>query len=278
MSQSNTNQRQRPQADVAQVDRKELAQTGPVQGDRKQRPQVNTIVQRTKGPSTATSSKSSSLSRKTWTPSSAHPSVASGKSPTSASAQPSSSLGSSQPPSSKLPSQSSSSNSVAKKAAGMADAKKTPTPLKERKCVYCPIIKDVKSAVTKVHVNEDWDKEFLVVQPIGPVTEGHVLVIPRVHVQDAASDPEIFGKTCATAARVAQTLYPGMAVNFANNQGELAEQSVPHLHVHVVPRRPNDGLVNFWTTQIAGHYNTTGRPEHPEHVRPKFPPKPTAAA
>lgn len=160
----------------------------------------------------------------------------------------------------------------------MADAKKPETPLKDRKCVYCPIIEDVKNAVTKVYPNEDWDKEFLVVQPIGPVTEGHVLVIPRVHVQDATSDPAIFGKTCAAAARVAKKLYPGMAVNFANNEGELAEQSVPHLHVHVLPRRPDDGLINFWTTQIPGHYNTTGTPEHPEHVRPKFPPKPKSTA
>lgn len=149
------------------------------------------------------------------------------------------------------------------------------------------MIKDVKKAVTKVHHDAEWDKEFLVVQPIGPVTEGHVLVIPREHVAYATDNPKLFGKTCAAAAQVAAKLYPGMAVNFALNQGELAEQSVPHIHVHVVPRREGphregagpqlDGLINFWTTQKPGHYNTTGTPEHPEHIRPKFPPKVAAA-
>jgi diadenosine tetraphosphate (Ap4A) HIT family hydrolase len=69
---------------------------------------------------------------------------------------------------------------------------------------------------------------------------------------------------------VAKELYPGMDVNISTNQGVLADQSVPHLHVHIVPRRADDGLTNPWTGQEGGHYNTKGKPKHPEDVyRPK---------
>ena len=146
-------------------------------------------------------------------------------------------------------------------------------PLKDRKCPFCPIIQDIKKAVTRVYHDEAWDKNFLVIQPIGPVTEGHVIVIPRKHVQDATSDREVYGHTSNCAALVAQTLYPGIDVNIDTNCGENADQTVPHLHIHVIPRRHGDGLVHPWSGQEPDRYNTVGHPLHPLEVLPTFHPR-----
>lgn len=137
-------------------------------------------------------------------------------------------------------------------------------------CKFCDIIKDPNKAVTKIHHDESWE-DFLVMEPIGPVTEnGHYLVIPRKHVRDAEQDDEVFGATCACASRVAKRLHHGADVNIVNNQGPLAGQTVGHLHVHVVVRGKDDGLKLPWTGQKRDHYNTTGTREHPDHVKPKL--------
>jgi histidine triad (HIT) family protein len=148
-------------------------------------------------------------------------------------------------------------------------AAKAETPLEDRKCPFCPIIQDEKKAVTKVYHHKSWDDDFLVIQPIDPVTEGHLLIIPRVHVQDAR-DAEVFGKTCAAASLVAQELYPDQDFNIVNNNGLMAGQTANHLHVHSILRRVNDNLVFPWANQLPNHYNTTGQPRHPPHVLPTF--------
>jgi histidine triad (HIT) family protein len=141
--------------------------------------------------------------------------------------------------------------------------------LKDRKCIFCPIIKDVNNAVTIIYDGRWnkrwWRRRYLVLQPRDPVTEGHVLVIPYKHVQDARSS-KTFARTCGWASEVAKELFPGMDVNISTNQGVLADQSVPHLHVHILPRRAGDGLTNPWTGQEKGHYNTKGKPQHPPDV------------
>ncbi|HET9144083.1 HIT family protein [Actinophytocola sp.] len=77
-------------------------------------------------------------------------------------------------------------------------------------------------------------------------TEGHILVIPRVHVRDAADQPLVTAITMARAAELAKRL--GYAdCNIITNQGAVATQTVFHLHVHLVPRRAGDGLALPWS-------------------------------
>lgn len=136
----------------------------------------------------------------------------------------------------------------------------------DNNCPYCGIIQDESNAVTPVH-HGPWDKEVLVLQPIDPAAPGHILVIPRKHVLDSR-DAETFAMTCFCASKVAAALYPGRDFNIQLNQGKHAGQTIMHLHLHIVPREEGDGLVQFFTGQEEGHYNTTGKPEHPEHVKP----------
>lgn len=81
-------------------------------------------------------------------------------------------------------------------------------------------------------------------------TDGHVLLIPRVHVRDAAEQPLITAITMARAAELANRL--GYAdFNIITSRGAVATQTVFHLHVHLVPRVEGDGLALPWSSPGA---------------------------
>jgi histidine triad (HIT) family protein len=80
-----------------------------------------------------------------------------------------------------------------------------------------------------------------------PVFHGHVLLVPRVHVTTLAElPPERVPGFFALAQRLERAVEsamdaPGSLVMINN----VVSQSVPHLHLHVIPRRPKDGLRFF---------------------------------
>lgn len=81
-----------------------------------------------------------------------------------------------------------------------------------------------------------------------PVFPGHTLVLPRDHVATLADLPEdLLGPLLAAARRVAaaqRTALGNPGTWLALN--DVVSQSVPHVHLHVVPRRPKDGLRGFF--------------------------------
>jgi histidine triad (HIT) family protein len=84
-------------------------------------------------------------------------------------------------------------------------------------------------------------------EPLRPVTEGHLLVVPRVHVADAGSDPLAAGRAMEFAAMIAGPLeFADWAYNLITSAGSAATQTVWHLHIHIVPRRVGDGLALPW--------------------------------
>lgn len=87
----------------------------------------------------------------------------------------------------------------------------------------------------------------VVFEPLNPVTPGHRLVVPMRHVTDAGQEPILTGVAFECAAVIA-TMY-GRSFNLITSTGSDATQTVPHLHVHLVPRRPDDGLALPWTGQ-----------------------------
>ena len=81
-----------------------------------------------------------------------------------------------------------------------------------------------------------------------PVFKGHVLVCPTRHVESLLDLPdELMQPLLATAQRVARAMGPALGADGSfvamNN---VVSQSVPHLHVHVVPRSKGDGLRGFF--------------------------------
>jgi histidine triad (HIT) family protein len=90
-----------------------------------------------------------------------------------------------------------------------------------------------------------------------PVFKGHVLVIPVQHVDTLSDLPaDLLEPLFSTAQRVAAAMGPALEAEGSfvavNN---VVSQSVPHLHVHVVPRSKGDGLRGFFwprTTYAEG--------------------------
>lgn len=90
--------------------------------------------------------------------------------------------------------------------------------------------------------------DCVVIEPLNPVVDGHRLVIPERHVTDAAHVLSVTETAMRVAGLVARQAGD---CNIITSCGEAATQTVFHLHVHVVPRRENDGLHLPWTTTNA---------------------------
>lgn len=115
-------------------------------------------------------------------------------------------------------------------------------------CVFCEIVEGTAPA----HIVAEWD-DAIAFTPLGPVCDGHVLVIPRVHVADALVDPEVSGAAMRRACEWAAGLYAH--ANILTSIGKPATQSIFHLHIHVIPRVSGDQLMLPW--------GTTGNPHDP---------------
>ena len=96
------------------------------------------------------------------------------------------------------------------------------------------------------------DERFLAFLDNRPLFPGHSLLIPRAHHETLAELPdELVGPLFADARLLSRAIpeavgKPGSFVALNN----VVSQSVPHLHVHIVPRRPKDGLRGFsWPRQ-----------------------------
>lgn len=90
--------------------------------------------------------------------------------------------------------------------------------------------------------------DVFIIEPIDPVAPGHVLVIPEVHVPDFSADGKVSVAVLATAIKWIHDR--GIeSYNIITSKGADATQSVFHLHVHIVPRSPGDGLQLPWTDQ-----------------------------
>ena len=107
------------------------------------------------------------------------------------------------------------------------------------KDVFCRII-DGEIPSTKVYEDDD----VLAILDISQTTRGHTLVMPKAHYDSILSCPqELVMKVYAVARRIGQaevSLLGAKGVNILTNAGELAGQTVPHFHVHVIPRYEQD--------------------------------------
>ena len=115
-------------------------------------------------------------------------------------------------------------------------------------CVFCQIVAGDHHDAAIV-LDEPHAIAFLDHRPLFP---GHCLLIPRQHCVTLADLPadeiEPFFETAQRLSRAVPEAMgkPGTFVAMNN----IVSQSVPHLHVHVVPRRPKDGLRGFfWPRQ-----------------------------
>ena len=110
-------------------------------------------------------------------------------------------------------------------------------------CVFCAIV--AGESRSHVVLEDDVCVAFLDVKPL---FQGHVLVVPRAHVVTlpdlAAPLVAPFFARVQEIARVMPDALGAQGTFVAMNN--LVSQSVPHLHVHVVPRTKGDGLKGFF--------------------------------
>jgi histidine triad (HIT) family protein len=109
-------------------------------------------------------------------------------------------------------------------------------------CTFCRILQGELPATVVLET-----PDLLAFLDTKPVFRGHVLLVPKMHVRTFRElPPDLVGHFAATAQRLEVAVETGLDVPgsmvLVNN---VVSQSVPHLHLHVIPRRPKDGL-RFW--------------------------------
>ena len=115
--------------------------------------------------------------------------------------------------------------------------------MRDDNCLFCRI---VSGEVPATVIYEDENSfAFLDHRPLFP---GHTLLVPREHVETlgelSVSQVEPFFKAAQLLARAVESGLEAEGTFVAMNN--RVSQSVPHLHVHVVPRRRKDGLKGFF--------------------------------
>lgn len=125
-------------------------------------------------------------------------------------------------------------------------------------CLFCKIING-EIPCTKVYEND----KVLSFMDISPMNEGHMLVIPKNHGATILelSETDFLAVMSATKkiAEAANTALSPDGINILQLNGEAANQVVPHLHVHIVPRWDNDGLTVSKWVPVQGNMEQIGQ-------------------
>jgi histidine triad (HIT) family protein len=110
-------------------------------------------------------------------------------------------------------------------------------------CLFCRIA----AGEVPAHVAYE-DDLFVGFLDHRPLFHGHTLLVPRAHVDTLLdAPPDLLAPLAAATQRLSVAVRDAMeAEGVFNAVNNVVSQSVPHLHVHVVPRRRKDGLKGFF--------------------------------
>lgn len=116
-------------------------------------------------------------------------------------------------------------------------------------CDFCRIAKGESVETPIICSAESWVAFF----PLNPATPGHTLIIPRKHVTDLWQVEATQGHELMTAVihvgRAIQAALQPDGMNMITSAGRIAEQTVFHLHLHLVPRWDQDGFGRIWPVE-----------------------------
>ena len=117
--------------------------------------------------------------------------------------------------------------------------------IKDDKCIFCKIIE--KSIPSKVLFENDKNLAFL---DIFPVSKGHTIVIPKNHYKNLEEIPnDALSELFEIVKKVSILIHKKLKVNGYNilqNNFRAAGQVVNHYHVHIIPRRNEDGKFKLY--------------------------------
>ena len=113
-------------------------------------------------------------------------------------------------------------------------------------CIFCRIVAGEIAA--EVVATDEGGVAFLDTQPLA---DGHTLVVPRPHVPSVeALDPAAADGLFRLVRRLADPVRRAVGAagtTIGINNGEATGQTIPHVHVHIVPRWPDDGVGSIHT-------------------------------
>jgi histidine triad (HIT) family protein len=137
-------------------------------------------------------------------------------------------------------------------------------------CAFCAIVAGDQPSATVLD-----ETDLVAFLDVRPVFKGHVLLVPRLHVETLADLParlrDPFLEAAQRISRAVTTALGAQGSFVAVNN--VVSQSVPHLHLHVVPRTKGDGLRGFfwprtryadatemadYATRLAGELDSAG--------------------
>jgi histidine triad (HIT) family protein len=122
--------------------------------------------------------------------------------------------------------------------------------MNENSCIFCRI------AQKQVPANRVYeDEKLLAFLDIRPLNEGHTLVIPKAHYENIFDVPQelnayIHGVTKQIAIAVKKATNAD-GISIIQQNGKAANQDIPHLHVHVIPRYEGQKMPSFSETSEA---------------------------
>lgn len=112
-------------------------------------------------------------------------------------------------------------------------------------CIFCKIANGEIPSKTLYE-----DEDFRVILDLGPATKGHALILPREHAENLYDLPkETASKVLLLAQKMASVMVEKLhcdGLNLVQNNGEAAGQTVPHFHLHMIPRYLGDGQNINW--------------------------------
>ncbi len=119
-------------------------------------------------------------------------------------------------------------------------------------CIFCKI---VAGEIPSFKVYED--ENTLAFMDINPLSEGHVLLVPKKHfVNLFDADDDALAHVMAAAHKLARAMRSALGIdslNLVQANGKWAVQSVPHFHLHLIPRREDDGVGLDWPLSPGDH-------------------------
>lgn|GEM_PF-78610 len=135
----------------------------------------------------------------------------------------------------------------------------------EVECPFCKIVAGDDPNAREVYRDEHVVAFF----PTEPAVLGHVLLVPKRHVQDiwgleAGEGAQLSAAVLRLSAAVRSALLPE-GLNVIQSNGKAATQTVPHLHVHLVPRHTGDALGPIWPAET--NYSETQKDDTLRRVR-----------
>lgn len=112
---------------------------------------------------------------------------------------------------------------------------------KDNDCIFCKI---AKGEIPSEKIYED--DNFFVIKDINPKVKGHSIIIPKKHYKTILDMPGSLGNEMLDAVKKVslKLIKDGKAggFNLLINTYEVAGQVVPHFHIHILPRKRDDGF------------------------------------